>query len=184
MLALCIMWINNFLELNPKPHHSLIPWLQVPDNLGNALRKICDQLTVKIISEQRENFLADELSILNDSSGYVRTILLQGDDQPFCYCRTAVSQQVYEKYAEEFRTLGMKLIGETMLYNNSKTTRSSFAFCKINLKHELYDLINQAAPHQSKAIYARRSIFLMNGIDIILITEIFLNDFYNKIISI
>lgn len=176
------MWIPNLSELNPSPNQELLPWLQVPNNLGDALRKVCRELSVKIISEQFEHFFQDEQTILNDSRGHVRTILLQGDNLPFCYCRTAVPANVYKRYEHEFNTLGMKLIGETMLYNNPKTMRFPFEFCHISSDHVLFELINNALPVRSRSFYARRSVFLMDGLDSILITEVFLNTLINPVI--
>jgi chorismate-pyruvate lyase len=55
--------------------------------------------------------------------------------------------------------LGEKLLGETLLYNNDKVTRSNFEYALLN---------------EENALWARRSVFTIEKSYPILVTETFL----------
>lgn len=171
------MWVKQIADFQVAPPKKLINWMIKPNNMGDALRKVCRQLTVNILDQNFRDLLPDETFLINssDNKAYIRSIFLQGDTIPFCYGRVVVPPTIYADYQSDFNNLGTKLIGETLLYNNPKTIRSAFEFGYISNQHPIHAYINQF--HAATApLWARRSIFHLNGLEPILISEVFLAD--------
>lgn len=177
------MWVQDFFNLPNCPPPKLRIWLQKPNNLGDALRKVCNNLTVNIIEQAVGPAFADELGLLNldpaNQSCYLRKVFLEGDGMPFTYGRVVVPLAVYLNHRQAFDSLGGKLIGETLLYGNPQTRRSAFEFCQLDRDHPLAKEIVDTLPVYATCcdvVWARRSLFMMGEEERILITEGFLED--------
>jgi len=182
------MWVNDISTLNPLPPAKFRQWMQKPNNLANELRKVCNTLSVKLLSQHFDYALEDEYAaltieknFLDDSKiCYIRKIFLEGDGCPFTYGRVVVPKTVYLHYQQKFDGLGTRLIGETLLYNDPTTRRSAFEYQRLENNHILfkeifsYSSIITPLPLVS-SLWARRSVFHMEGKHPLLITEVFLD---------
>lgn len=182
----CTEWVTSLASLDPGPPPKCIDWMRKTGNLGGALRQVCGVLDLKLIEQALGSPLSDEAQVLGLDDGerapdpcFVRSIFLVGDGVPLTFGRVVVPQCVYEKHAEGFGSLGTRLIGEALLYRSSATVRRAFEFKNIGVRHPVYDFLRRHLP----ATYAfpdffpaRRSVFLLEGSDPLLIMEVFLND--------
>jgi chorismate-pyruvate lyase len=177
------MWVKNLASLAVSPDSKFTQWLQTPNNLAAAMRKVCNELTLQLVEQKLQiayeneiSFFAMQKSFTHAPNYFVRKIILLGDGVPFSYGRVVIPETVYLKHEAGFANLGTKLIGETMLYNNPATQRSHFEFAHLGNMTDLTLEIKQAMQKVNFNLaidWARRSMFLINGVDPILITEAF-----------
>lgn len=176
------MWLKNI----PK-HENCIhkDWLVKPLILSQAMKKICNQLSVNLLSQQQEKILEHEQTFLKlenkINNTWVRKVILLGDNTPWEYARVIIPNTTYNSYRNEFESLGGKLIGENLLYNNPKTTRSKFEYINVSINSYIYNeikayLLEYEIDLQNISLWGRRSIFYIDGIHKILISEFFLPD--------
>ena len=85
--------------------------------------------------------------------------------------------KTYQQYAETFDNLGDRLIGESLLYTNPKTTRRQFEFAKLAPEHPIYQDALSGIPSEKHGenLWARRSIFFIDT-NPLMITETYLPD--------
>lgn len=180
------LWVKSVEDLKIAPTEKVIPWLEKPKNIGAALRKVCQELKLQILDQSFDQPTLDEEHLLNSNGHYaeeqscfIRQIYLIGDDMPFTYGRVVVPKHTYLQCIAAFNALGNKLIGETLLYNNPKTTRSSFEYAAISRAQALYGFATKQLPNTSSkpaTLWARRSIFHIEGIHPVLISEVLLSE--------
>jgi chorismate--pyruvate lyase len=170
------MWSKNIANLKQRPSAKLMEWLLTPNNLGEAMRQVCQTLSLTIIEQvfglpfnHEEQLL--EIDSQADKTCFLRRIVLLGDGLPFSFASVVIPIAVYYLYTNDFDSLGTKLIGETLLYNDPSTTRSEFEFCLVDDTNPLFKLIPN--PHQQSEFWARRSLFKLKGLHPLLITECF-----------
>lgn len=159
------MWTNKPEELAIHADHSKYGWLLHQGRLSDALQACCTDLTVQIISQQFEPILSSEQQVLNISEPcWVRQIYICGDNIPWVFARVVAPLETYRQYKQEFDELGTNLLGATILSKVKNLTRSEFSFSLTP---------DQTAKHYAPGNPARRSIFNLNGYDL-LVTEVFL----------
>lgn len=174
------MWFYNINEVKPAVPNKFVHWMQKPLNLGDVLRRLYQNVKVSIINESFRDFQEEEYVLLTNKvrskKCYVREIFLLGDNLPVCFAQVVVTERVFFIYEDALKNLGTRLIGETLLYNNPKTIRSIFSYAQIAKEHDyLVKIKNNLSDFVSpNYLPARRSIFKMNSIHPLLITEIFL----------
>lgn len=164
--------------------HKFINWLTKPYILSKSMKLLCNNLTVTVIQQQKDYILRSEREILKINNSktpdtYVRKVYISGDNIPWEYARVVVPTTTYTTYKETFESLGGKLIGETLLYNNPRTTRSNFEYTKLTAENYVYQELAQYIPESlnnlhNDTIYGRRSIFYIDGTFPLLISEFFL----------
>lgn len=156
-------------------------WLEKPYVISKAMKLLCNDLTVKVISQKEEYITKQEQSFLNllNNHSFVRKISLNGNNYPWEYARVVVPNKTYHEYIECFKNLGGKLIGENLLYNNPNTTRGNFEFCCMDKSNYVFkEIVKHLNNFNNKAklIWGRRSIFYIDGEYPLLISEYFLPD--------
>ncbi|PHQ82526.1 MAG: hypothetical protein COB66_00035 [Coxiella sp. (in: Bacteria)] len=177
------MWKTTIRALECQFGGDYLDWLVKPYNLSTALKRVCTQLSVRILYQGRDVYCDDECQVLQDDASaqhcYVRQVILQGDDRPFCFARIVAPWSVYQQYQQQFDTLDGNLLGNTLLYSNSNTTRSPFEYQCIDKSHAYYACLdsNLSEPlPQGESLAARRSIFHMDGDYPLLVSEVFMPD--------
>ena len=179
------MWTKNITNLSPPP--AIADWLSKPQNLSQALRRVCCDLSLTIISQKMESPMKDESirlglvkrELQTEERCYIRKIFLKGDGVPLTYGRVVIPDNVYKKYYAAFSQLKNKLLGETLLYNNPRTQRSYFEYADIRPPHPLFESILMALPPTfcvPVQFWGRRSLFYMESIDPLLVVDILLYD--------
>ncbi len=176
------MWKKVIKDLGITIPKKYLDWLTKPYKLGDALRQVCQQLTVNVLEQRFRPSYQDECLLirakeeLNITECFVREVFLEGDSLPFVFARVVIPSYVYERYISDFSQLGERLIGETMLYSNHKTLRGAFEYAGIKKNHPLYQAITAYLPdtiEKMETYWARRSVFYLDGCYPILITEAF-----------
>jgi len=154
------MWVKTPEELGLKPEDHFYPWLTMPYVLSAALRQLCQQLTVSVISQQLETALPEEQQLLKiqENNSLIRQVYLCGDGEPWVQARVVVPFATYQNHKQDFDDLGDKLLGETLLYNKPGIMRSMFEYSR-----------------HSNSIYTRRSVFTIN-LQLLMIMETFLSN--------
>jgi chorismate--pyruvate lyase len=166
---------------------SVSEWLRKPFVLSEALRRVCDNFSVKISDQSLKPLYADEISALKcygSKTGYVRETYLGDVTNPLVYARVSMPESTYEAYKMQLENLGSKPIGETLLYSDPTFTRSEFEVKQLTQDDEL--LFDSLVHHQfyraviardthSHELWARRSVFTLSG-NPLLITEVFMPD--------
>lgn len=152
-------WVNTIGELPCEPQPNLLLWLTKPYVLSDALKRVCKDLTVNVVSQQFLVAMPDEsirLGLAPDELSFIREVILEGDGVPLTYGRVIVPSTTYHNHYDAFKNLGARPIGETLLYNNPESTRGDFEYGK-----------------SEDGLWARRSIFTLRD-DPLLVTDFFL----------
>lgn len=123
-------------------------WLGHQGPLSHALKLLCTELTVQIISQQLDIASSDEQQLLNiqEKNSFIREILLCGDHVPWVKGRVVAPYTTYLRFKPELDLLGNKLLGETILYNKNEVIRSKFEYMQ-----------------DDNNLWARRSVFDLAG---------------------
>jgi chorismate--pyruvate lyase len=169
---------------------SVNEWIRKPFVLSEALRRVCNNFSVKISDQSVKPLYSDEISALkcySCESGYVRETYLGDPTNPLVYARVSMPESTYAAYKSELDSLGTRPIGETLLYKDPSLTRSEFEVKRLSQNDEL--LFDSLVHHQfhraviernarGQELWARRSVFKINGHPL-LITEVFMPDIPN-----
>lgn len=186
------MWHKKITDVEPAPSQKFSDWMQKPYKMGEAMRHVCTHLTLEVLEQTFGLPFEDEESLLGlnninekiEKICYLRRIILLGDGIPFCFANVVIPKTVYLTYLTEFNSLGTKLIGETMLYNNPNTSREPFEFGFINKNDGIYNTVFTLNKDlEQKEFWGRRSVFKLNKSDPLLITELFFNTIPNYLTS-
>jgi chorismate--pyruvate lyase len=152
------MWVKSLSELDIKADDHFYPWLTKAYSLGNAMKTLCKDLTVQVISQTIATATIDEQHALNiqENNSWIREVNLLGDGIPWSHGRVIVPQATYAKYKTDFDSLGTKLLGETLLYGKNTVNRSKFE----------YGLVSQK-------FWSRRSLFSISGSKLLVIEHFY-----------
>lgn len=169
------VWLQEDAFLSKEPPLQGRLWMTGPYCLSQALKACCSSLQVEVVQETFENGLLEEREALKlppEETPYVRQVLLKGDGVPWVYARTCVPRKTYDAYKEIWRTLGTRLLGEAWLHTGS-TVRMPLTFASIVPESALFQAAKAVEPLVDPC-FARRSVFLLEGRDPMLVTELFL----------
>lgn len=156
------------------PAH-LDAWLQHP-RLSECLKTHFNH-EIKLLGQEFSDLSKEEQSLLEvspASQGWLREICHVGNGNNLVYARTAVPDSTYDRYANEFNSLGNHSIGETLLFHDPMVQRSELRYRIITTDDPLYPRISEILG-QSKHYYARCSVFHWQAFPL-LITEIYSPD--------
>lgn len=163
--------LDDYFKIPPK----YINWLIRPYVLSRALKRICDEFSVQLISQEFGFLNDDEIEVLNCGPfelGLVRQTFLKGDGNKYVYARVVIPRATYVSNKEMLRIIGEKPIGESFLYNNPKMSRSIFQIKLLQPHHQLYKNAVHFADEKPAELWARRSIFHLDN-DPMIINEVF-----------
>jgi chorismate--pyruvate lyase len=162
-------------------------WVSKPFVLSQALRKVCDNFSVKISDQSVKPLYSDEIAALKcyeSETGYVRETYLGDTSNPLVYARVSMPESTYEAFRIQLDNLGSRPIGETLLYSDPTYTRTEFEVKRLCQDDELlFDALVHhqfyramiAKDTQSHELWARRSVFTLSG-NPLLVTEVFMPD--------
>ena len=152
------MWVRDIQQLDIAIDNHYYAWLTKPQSLSIAMKQLCKDFTVEVVSQEIGRASADEQELLEiaESNSWIRQVYLCGDGERWSYGRVIVPHHVYAKHKQEFDTLGTKPLGETLLFGRSNVARSNFEYAQLATDH-----------------WARRSVFDLAG-DKIIVMEGFL----------
>ncbi len=158
--------------VNDRPTQAL---LSLKSSLTAKLKQTCPQLQVVVLSEAVEVPLPSEalrLALPMHEEAWIRCVLLKCDQHNWVYARTVIPFWQAQNPWHELQTLGDQPLGE-VLFNMPNLTRSPFEFAKDPLVLWPHLSQNLPAGENSKAGFARRSVFIKEKMPLLL-TEVFL----------
>lgn len=165
-----IVWVKNIDSLGLCPSDPFLSWLTKPYILSHSLKLLCKSLSVELLHQKFEAARADETLCLQltqcDPFPMVRQVFLKGDAVPWVYARVVIPFETYQAYRVQFENLHSRLLGETLLYDNPKVTRSEFEFGLLASQDPLHftlhnALISRNISLSKVALKARRSLFFI-----------------------
>ncbi len=170
-----LQWVSDISQLTMPPPNLIKEWMTKPYILSQALKRICNTLSVKVIEQCFEKAFIDEYKVIGMQSAevpFVRQVLLQNEDNiALTYGRVIIPPKTYELHFSQFEKLGTNLLGETLLYNNPDVTRGSFEYAYV--KHSDVLAAKVFADLTPEDLWGRRSVFSIKSSPI-LVTELFL----------
>jgi len=154
------MWVETTEALGLMPGDKFYPLLVKTYVLSRFLKRLCNHLTLQVISQHVASASVDEQILLNiqENNSFIREVYLCGDEIPWVRGRVVVPFATYQKYKQDFDNLGNKLLGETLLYNKPGITRSDFEY-KLG----------------ADGLFSRRSIFDLNNYSLLVIETFLAN---------
>mgnify|MGYP003408161085 FL=1 len=145
-------------------------WLQDRGSLTRRIQDCCTHFFVKPIFQSFSRIYGDELRVMG-----VRSDELVMVREVFLYC--GATPQNLRGVWRGLNGLGNKSLG-TMLFSNPRVQRTPLEFKKVKRGHFLYDRACVPLPIKPPSLWARRSLFTLNG-QSILVTEVFLPSILN-----
>lgn len=173
-------WVDQPHALQYLPSDNLQRWLAKPYILSHALRKICGNLQLRLLSQAQEQVFADERFCLenpNETQAHVRKIILHDDSELYIFARTIIPFSTYQALLPQFEKLDTNFIGEYLLYNREDVQRDEFEFSYMTIHMPMRQELKQFLPvrHFDDILWARRSCFWIKQYPL-LITELFLQE--------
>lgn len=171
---------SNWLK-NPFSSNFLKPWLINSDSLTIRLQKRYTHFVVKPILIKFAKPLADESTLLSSpyyKQALIREVLLMGNDNAVVYAHSVLPRASLRGPWNGLSKIGNQSLGET-LFANPKVKRTCLTYKKLARHHPISTRLAKHMQLEPAALWARRSIFVLNGAKI-MVTEVFLPRILNK----
>lgn len=161
------MWVHNIQELGIDSSNHYYAWLTQPTALSATIKSIGYKFSIRVISQQLSEADSSEQQALSisENDSLIREVYLQADGVPWIYGRVVIPKSSYLIHQQQIDSLGEKPLGETLFYGHDNFQRSEFS----------YKLLNTYPGSSTNLLFARRSIFELNGLKA-LVSEVFLPD--------
>lgn len=150
-------------------------WLIDNGSLTRRLQLRCQDFRVKPARLYNAKPQADEALLLNLPSqqrALLREVYLYCSDKPVVFAYSVLPHKSLRGDWQGLGRLGNKPLGAT-LFANPKVVRTVLEFKKLSNHHALYRRAIAHLDTKPQALWARRSIFSLDGA-MILVTEVFL----------
>jgi chorismate--pyruvate lyase len=148
---------------------NLTHWLLDTGSLTEKLQSQCHHFSLQLLGQdQRDPTQAEKqrLAASANQNWQVREVILYGDQQPWVFARSVISQSLYELDMAE---IGAQPLGQ-IIFNDARFVRQPFELCHLSAEHPL--LSNLGIKYQ-RPLWGRRSLFTFQQSKL-LIAEIFL----------
>lgn len=143
--------------------------------MTKRLKARCGQFRVSPLSTGLARVHLDETVLLGLSHAqraYVREVALSCDQHVVVYAHSVLRRESLRGEWNGIARLGSRPLGEA-LFNNPRIQRQALAYRKLSPRHPLFRRIQQHQPQPTGVLWARRSVFCLNG-QPLLVTEVFL----------
>lgn len=160
------------------PHpipRSLRPWLSDRGSLTQRLKARCASFRVVPLATGIARPHPDEYALLGmapDNRAYVREVMLLCDGEPVVFAHSVLPHAGLRGGWNGITRLGSRSLGEA-LFSDHRITRQPLAYRNVRNDHPLFRAISARQPLAASSLWARRSVFCLNGHPL-LVTEIFL----------
>lgn len=165
----------------PFSSHAFKPWLINSDSLTKRLQKRYTLFVVKPIFIKFAKPLLDESALLCSPTykqSLIREVLLMGNDNAMVFAHSVLPRASLRGSWNGLGRIGNKSLGET-LFANPKIKRTCLTYKKLARHHPLSIRLTKHMHLKPAALWARRSIFVLNGAKI-MVTEVFLPSLLNN----
>ncbi len=152
-------------------------WLNDTGSLTNRLKAISSDFQVKLVNKANSTASFEELSKLgckHNQKAYVRDVFLISRGLPVVFAHSVLPYSSIKGPWFRLKRLGNKPLGE-VLFSDPRVSRTALTFKKLNCRDILHEKAVESLPNLPKFLWARRSVFKLNG-SCILVNEIFLNE--------
>ncbi len=152
---------------------SLRDWLQYPDSLTQALKKLSSSYRIRLLSQDWNEITRTEKVFLKDDSKryMVREIEQWCGDKMLVAARSIFPENSIDSPKHPLRYLGCTSLGD-YLFQNASIAPKSFEFSLQYPQNFLYQRFIGCFEKPLEMLYARRRLFFMHK-NPILIMEIF-----------
>ncbi|MCF6764542.1 chorismate lyase [Thiotrichales bacterium 19S3-7] len=168
----------------PSDNPLYVTWLKETQKLSASLRDIFVNWRIQLLFQEHAFLSKSEADILAVTSDYSwqRMIVHLDDEVPLIIGRVVVPEVTFNRYQSELLDLKRKSIGDQLLFIDPKIQRSEFLFKKLSLKElHLKPLPRQLFDQEDDTLYARNSIFHLNGEYPLMVEEYFLASFFESL---
>lgn len=161
-----------------RPHsfpRSLRTWLCDRGSLTRRLKSHCAAFRVVPLTTGLARANADEYALLGLPPGtraYVREVLLLCDGIPVVFAHSVLPHASLRGAWNGISRLGNRPLGEA-LFSDRRILRHPLTYHRVRCDHALYRAIGRHQPVDTAALWARRSVFSLEGHPL-LVTEVFL----------
>lgn len=171
MCSLASGWIAHPVNLPRR----LRTWLTCRGSLTRRLKAHCARFRVHPVATGLACANADEhapLHLRPGSLAYVRDVLLMCDQHPVVFAHSVLRCAGLRGGWNGITRLGTRPLGEA-LFNDPRIRREALGYRQIDARHPLFRAVRRNHPLSTRAVWARRSVFRLNGHPL-LVTEVFL----------
>lgn len=168
----------------PNNHPLYVKWLEKTKKLSKSLRSIFPKWQIHLLSEEKNDLTLEQMTLLNVDNplSWQRNIIHLDDQTPLIIGRALVPEVTFKRYQKELINLKTGSIGEKLLFIDPKIKRSDFLFTVLKKDDlELSQLSKWLLADSFSSIYARSSIFYLEGIYPLMVNEYFLPIFFDKL---
>jgi chorismate--pyruvate lyase len=156
----------------PRP---LRAWLSDQGSLTQRLKSRCGSFRVVPLATGMARVNADEYAMLGMAPGtraYVREVMLLCNEEPVVFAHSVLPPASLRGGWNDITRLGNRSLGEA-LFSDPRIERQALAYRCVRCDHPLYRATTMHYPVTVSTLWARRSIFCLNGHPL-LVTEVFL----------
>ena len=159
----------------PALPRQLHDWLCDRGSLTKRLKARCSRFRVLPVTTGLTHANLDETALLAlpyAQRAYVREVALSCDQRVVVFAHSVLTRASLRGAWNGLTRLGNRPLGEA-LFSNPRIQRQALAFRKLSPRHPLFRRIQQHHPQIAGVLWARRSVFCLNGHPL-LVTEVFL----------
>lgn len=150
-------------------------WLQDRGSLTRRIQERCTRFYVEPVFQQLSRVYEDEpskMQLHRDELAMVREVYLYCCDKPVVFAHSVIPRKGLIGAWRALSGLGNRSLG-SMLFKNPKIKRTPLEFKRVSNGHFLYDRAVVRLTTRPAHLWARRSLFTLQG-QSILVTEVFL----------
>jgi len=150
-------------------------WLLDRGSLTRRIQQRCSQFQLELLSQRIATISRDEETIFSLRHGVrcvVREVSLHCGPQPVVFAHSVVEMRARHGAWRMLSSLGARPLGAA-LFADPRVERYPLRFRWLNSRHELYRNALKLAERPPAGLWARRSLFELNG-SRLLVTEVFL----------
>ena len=160
----------------PPPHpHPLHAWLTSRGSLTSRLKAHAHSfnlIRLRQLAQMPNTDERRELGLRRGELAILREVLLRDGDIPLVFAHSIAARHDLRGAWRGLSRLGSRPLAE-MLFSDPTVMRLPMEYRKIDSRHSLYRRAQQVAPVTAHTVWARRSVFLKQGVPL-LVTEVFL----------
>ena len=164
-------WLNR-----PVNSGAYRPWLLEQGSLTKRLKASTKKFAVQPLLQDRYKPLVDEaylLRLVQHQNDLHREVMLMDGKTPLVFAHSVLPEKSLHGDWQGLGRLGNQPLGAA-LFSNPRIMRTPLQFRKIGQYHALYRQAQKYLPQLPTVLWARRSIFKLNGGRAIMVTEVFL----------
>lgn len=157
------------------PPGLLRPWLTDPGSLTARIRARCGRFSVRVLGQRLARVHWDEAGVLGVPVGqlaWLREVVLEADGVAVVYARSVMPRGHLRGPWGRFTGLGNRPLGAA-LFADPRIARQPLHVARLDGRDRRYHLAARVAAPEGRALWARRSVFLLGG-RALLVCEVFL----------